>query len=75
MNPLLIIPATSFGLGCWQCYRLKWKLELLEQIDKQLPEKLNLDKPQKEFTLVSINGYFKPDEIRIERPKTVDAKV
>ncbi|XP_068618772.1 surfeit locus protein 1 [Battus philenor] len=29
---LLVIPVTSFGLGCWQVYRLKWKLELVDML-------------------------------------------
>ncbi|XP_046976928.1 surfeit locus protein 1 [Vanessa cardui] len=29
---LLMIPVTSFGLGCWQVYRLQWKLELIDML-------------------------------------------
>ncbi|VVC86224.1 unnamed protein product [Leptidea sinapis] len=27
---LLVIPVGSFGLGCWQVYRLNWKIELID---------------------------------------------
>lgn len=27
-----VMPVTSFGLGCWQVYRLQWKLELLDML-------------------------------------------
>lgn len=29
---LQVIPVTSFGLGCWQVYRLQWKLELIDKL-------------------------------------------
>ncbi|XP_022125447.2 surfeit locus protein 1 [Pieris rapae] len=29
---LLVIPVGSFGLGCWQAYRLQWKLELIDRM-------------------------------------------
>ncbi|CAH0716425.1 unnamed protein product, partial [Brenthis ino] len=29
---LLVMPVTSFGLGCWQVYRLQWKLELIDML-------------------------------------------
>ncbi|VDM66796.1 unnamed protein product [Strongylus vulgaris] len=34
----VIIPATTFCLGCWQTYRLQWKLNLIEQLKRQLNE-------------------------------------
>ena len=30
MSLLWSIPMTTFALGTWQLYRLKWKLELIE---------------------------------------------
>lgn len=27
-----MIPVTSFGLGCWQVYRLQWKLGLIDMM-------------------------------------------
>ncbi|KAI1690465.1 SURF1 family domain-containing protein [Ditylenchus destructor] len=35
---LLIIPAITFCLGCWQVKRLKWKLGLIESQRKALEE-------------------------------------
>ncbi|ETN84624.1 SURF1 family protein, partial [Necator americanus] len=32
------IPATTFGLGCWQTYRLRWKLDLIERLKLRLNE-------------------------------------
>lgn len=33
---MLALPATAFGLGCWQVQRLTWKLGLIEQLESQL---------------------------------------
>ncbi|EYC01061.1 hypothetical protein Y032_0110g136 [Ancylostoma ceylanicum] len=35
---MLIIPATTFCLGCWQTYRLRWKLDLIERLKQRLDE-------------------------------------
>ncbi|KAK6036203.1 hypothetical protein COOONC_26292 [Cooperia oncophora] len=35
---MLIIPAVTFGLGCWQTYRLRWKLNLIEKLKERLNE-------------------------------------
>lgn len=32
---LLIIPATTFCLGTWQIYRLQWKIDLIEKLEKK----------------------------------------
>lgn len=41
-----MIPVSSFGLGCWQVYRLQWKLELIDIMQaksnaqpKEMPQK------------------------------------
>jgi len=31
---LLVIPVSTFGLGVWQVYRWRWKLELIDEMDK-----------------------------------------
>lgn len=43
---LLLIPATTFGLGTWQIYRLQWKLGLIKDLEErttcppmEMPEK------------------------------------
>ena len=30
---LYFIPITTFGLGCWQVYRLQWKLALIQKAE------------------------------------------
>ncbi|KAK6013665.1 SURF1 family protein [Ostertagia ostertagi] len=35
---MLVIPAVTFGLGCWQTYRLRWKLNLIEKLKERLNE-------------------------------------
>lgn len=32
----LIFPVATFGLGTWQIYRLKWKVDLIEKLEKML---------------------------------------
>ncbi|KAJ8737138.1 hypothetical protein PYW07_000409 [Mythimna separata] len=32
---LLMIPVSSFGLGCWQAYRLQWKLGLIDMMQSK----------------------------------------
>jgi len=31
-----LIPATTFGLGCWQVKRKIWKEQLIKDLNKQL---------------------------------------
>ncbi|XP_016955929.1 SURF1-like protein [Drosophila biarmipes] len=61
---LLLIPATTFGLGCWQVKRKIWKEQLIKDLNKQLstapvalPEDLN-ELSQMEYRLVKIRGRF-----------------
>ncbi|XP_017010633.3 SURF1-like protein [Drosophila takahashii] len=61
---LLLIPATTFGLGCWQVKRKIWKEQLIKDLSKQLsaapvdlPEDLS-DLSQMEYRLVKIRGRF-----------------
>lgn len=28
----------TFGLGCWQTYRLRWKLDLIEKLKQRVNE-------------------------------------
>ena len=77
MNPLLVLPATSFCLGCWQLYRLQWKLDLIHSLSNLNPTPLNPTNNQlAEFQLVSLVGKFQNGvELRVERPKTLEQKV
>ena len=46
------MPVTSFALGTWQVYRLKWKKELIERYTE------NLQQPP--IILPKDVGYFPP---------------
>ena len=35
---MLIIPVTTFGLGTWQIFRLQWKLELIDELERKTKE-------------------------------------
>ncbi|XP_065918426.1 surfeit locus protein 1-like isoform X2 [Dysidea avara] len=37
-NWLIIIPLTTFGLGTWQIYRLRWKLDLIKKLEERTKE-------------------------------------
>ncbi|XP_052846062.1 LOW QUALITY PROTEIN: SURF1-like protein [Drosophila gunungcola] len=61
---LLLIPATTFGLGCWQVKRKIWKEQLIKDLSKQLntapvdlPEDLS-DLSHMEYRMVKIRGRF-----------------
>ncbi|KAI8810888.1 SURF1 family-domain-containing protein [Cladochytrium replicatum] len=65
---LWVIPATTFALGCWQAYRLQWKLALIDNAQKKLanpPVQIQSDGSQidqldsiPEFTKVSVTGTY-----------------
>lgn len=61
---LLIIPATTFALGCWQVKRRRWKLDLIKSLQEgsksepvPLPYDFN-EIDQLEFKKVFVQGYF-----------------
>lgn len=61
---LLIIPATTFALGCWQIKRRTWKLDLIKSLQEgaksqpvPLPHDFN-EIDQLEFKKVFVQGYF-----------------
>ncbi|XP_017135621.1 SURF1-like protein [Drosophila miranda] len=65
---LLLIPATTFGLGCWQVKRKIWKEQLIKDLHEQLnvkpvdlPENLN-DLSHMEYRLVNVRGRFLHDK-------------
>ncbi|XP_075991188.1 surfeit locus protein 1 [Anticarsia gemmatalis] len=61
---LLMIPVSSFGLGCWQVYRLQWKLGLIDMMQAKtnaapapMPQDFTeLDKM--EYMPVRVRGKF-----------------
>ncbi|XP_030372462.1 SURF1-like protein [Scaptodrosophila lebanonensis] len=69
---LLLIPATTFGLGCWQVKRKIWKEQLIKDLNEQLrmppvelPDNLR-DLDKMEYRLVKVRGHFLHDkEMRI----------
>ncbi|XP_034655362.1 SURF1-like protein [Drosophila subobscura] len=65
---LLLIPATTFGLGCWQVKRKIWKEQLIKDLHEQLnmaavelPENL-ADLSHMEYRLVKVRGRFLHDK-------------
>jgi len=40
MNPttivLIMVPIFTFGLGCWQIQRLRWKVGLIEEVERNM---------------------------------------
>lgn len=61
---LLIMPVTSFGLGCWQVYRLQWKLELLDMLQSkansapvEIPHDFN-ELQTMEYRPIKVKGKF-----------------
>ncbi|XP_062550700.1 SURF1-like protein [Armigeres subalbatus] len=65
---LLAIPATTFGLGCWQVYRKQWKEDLIRNLETRMrmepipiPDDLSeLDKM--EYQNVIVRGEFLHDQ-------------
>ncbi|XP_060809578.1 surfeit locus protein 1 isoform X2 [Amyelois transitella] len=62
------MPVTSFGLGCWQIYRLKWKLELIDILHAKansnpidMPTDLEMLKDL-EYRPVKVRGEFLHDK-------------
>ncbi|KAH8232708.1 hypothetical protein KR038_000458 [Drosophila bunnanda] len=65
---LLLIPATTFGLGVWQVKRKIWKEQLIKDLNEQLsaapvhlPDDLS-DLDHMEYRLVKIRGRFLHDK-------------
>ncbi|XP_059045986.1 surfeit locus protein 1 [Achroia grisella] len=65
---LLMIPVTSLGLGCWQVYRLRWKLELIDIMQAKTnasPNNIPLDfekLQEMEYMPVKVQGEFLHDK-------------
>ncbi|KAL9934090.1 hypothetical protein V8E36_007172 [Tilletia maclaganii] len=67
------IPIFTFGLGVWQLQRLKWKVNLIEELEDKLrkdpislPKNINLDALTAfEFRLVQLEGSFDTDPSRL----------
>lgn len=65
---LLAIPATTFGLGCWQVHRKQWKEELIRNLESRMrleaqpiPEDLT-ELNDMEYQKVTVRGQFLHDQ-------------
>ncbi|XP_026761271.2 surfeit locus protein 1 [Galleria mellonella] len=65
---LMMIPVTSFSLGCWQVYRLQWKLQLIDIMQAKTnanPVNMPMDfemLQQMEYMPVKVRGEFLHDK-------------
>jgi len=58
---LALIPATTFGLGAWQLYRLKWKTDLINTIEmrfKEPPLELDITPAEGEAGLAALGDRY-----------------
>uniref|UniRef100_A0A8D8E2V4 SURF1-like protein n=3 Tax=Culex pipiens TaxID=7175 RepID=A0A8D8E2V4_CULPI len=65
---LLAIPATTFGLGCWQVQRKQWKEELIRNLEtrmrleaRPIPDDLT-ELDDMEYQKVTVRGHFLHDQ-------------
>lgn len=73
---MLAIPVITFGLGCWQTYRLRWKLDLIEKLKQRVNEPavdFPLDDLSKlgsmEYRRVRVTGEFLHDREFVIAPR------
>ncbi|KTW26362.1 hypothetical protein T552_02844 [Pneumocystis carinii B80] len=79
---LTIIPITTFGLGTWQYYRLKWKTRLIEEFEKRMSnEPLKLTKDVNfsdiisfEYQKVLLTGRFIHDQEILVGPRLYEGR-
>ncbi|XP_026331423.1 surfeit locus protein 1 isoform X2 [Hyposmocoma kahamanoa] len=72
-----MIPASSFGLGCWQVYRLQWKLELIDIMQaksnaqpKEMPQNIE-ELNDMEYMPVKVRGKFIHDKEFLIGPRAL----
>ncbi|KAF5368456.1 hypothetical protein D9758_002297 [Tetrapyrgos nigripes] len=71
------IPFFTFGLGTWQLYRLKWKINLIDELEEKLqlqplslPRKINLDViPEFVFRKVVMRGKWDHEHTMLLTPR------
>ncbi|CAG4942032.1 unnamed protein product [Colias eurytheme] len=74
---LMVIPVGSFGLGCWQVYRLQWKLELIDAMQSKTnasPVDMPLDFEElkkMEYRPVKVRGEFLHDKEILIGPRAL----
>ncbi|VDN50770.1 unnamed protein product, partial [Dracunculus medinensis] len=74
---LLVIPVTAFLLGCWQIYRLRWKLDLINNLlsrteseAKPFPYDKYIDSlKDMEYCRLNVEGEFLNDREFLIRPR------
>uniref|UniRef100_A0A1E1WLF5 SURF1-like protein n=1 Tax=Pectinophora gossypiella TaxID=13191 RepID=A0A1E1WLF5_PECGO len=74
---LLMLPVTSFGLGCWQVFRLQWKLELIDIMQSkskatpiEMPEDFEKLETM-EYMPVKVRGEFLHDKEILIGPRAL----
>ncbi|KAK7465348.1 surf-like protein [Stygiomarasmius scandens] len=71
------IPFFTFGLGTWQLYRLKWKINLIDELEEKLqlqplslPRRINLDViPEFVFRKVIMKGEWDHEHTMLLTPR------
>jgi len=84
VNPTLValglIPVLTFALGTWQVQRLKWKVDLIDQLSEklqrepiQLPSKVNLAAiPEFVYRRVTLRGKWDHAHSMLLGPRVLD---
>ncbi|KAK3809973.1 MAG: SURF1 family-domain-containing protein [Benniella sp.] len=75
---LALCPIITFGLGTWQVQRLRWKVNLIENLEERmaldaipLPRKVNLNALEDfEYRKVKVTGRFRHDQEFLLGPRT-----
>ncbi|KAI8143224.1 SURF1 family-domain-containing protein [Fennellomyces sp. T-0311] len=72
------VPFVAFGLGTWQVQRLRWKVNLIQEMEERmalrpipLPRRINQDAlPDYEYRKVSAKGHYRHDQEMLLGPRT-----
>ncbi|KAF9316240.1 surf-like protein [Podila horticola] len=75
---LALCPIITFGLGTWQVQRLRWKVDLIENLEDRmsldaipLPRKVNLSAIEDfEYRKVKVTGHYLHDQELLLGPRT-----
>jgi len=74
---LLLIPITTFGLGCWQVKRKAWKEQLIKELEQQtrldpvaLPDNWK-QLSDMEYSKVKVTGKFLHDKEMLMGPRSL----
>ncbi|KAI7875111.1 SURF1-domain-containing protein [Lichtheimia hyalospora FSU 10163] len=75
---LCTVPFVAFGLGTWQVQRLRWKVNLIQDLHDRmamraipLPRRINKDAlPDYEYRKVAVDGVFQHDKEILLGPRT-----